>query len=450
MIKRIFFYGLLYGWILAFGISFSFAQSTPSYTLAEAKEYALENNRDIRDALLEIKAANKQLWEVTAQGFPQVEVTAQYQKLLDIPTQLIPGEIFGHPPGSSIPVKFGKPHNANYGVSANQLLFSGSYFVGVAASKIFLQLSQENLKRTRLDVKETVTNTYYLVLIARENRCILEQTLENLKTTQYEISEMHKEGFTGKTDVKQIQISVNEIENNLRSLKQQIEVTKQLLKLQMGLDLDASIALSEDLDAFLSDPDDANRSRIEFDPYNNINMQAMLTQERLRELNLRREKTTFLPTIAAFASWQQDAQRNEFNIFDTDKTWYPTTVVGIQFSWPLFSGSSKFHRVQKAKVELEQARLQKETVEQSLRLQHKNAHAAFESARDRYQNSIGNRDLALEVYEITLEKYREGLVSSLDLTQAHNQYLKSEGEYLQAVSDLLQARTSLDKIYERI
>ena len=450
MKPRIINIGITTGVLLLTLFTLSAAQSPPSYTLAEAKKYALQNNRDIRDALLAIKAANKTLWEVTAQGFPQVEVTAQYQNLLDIPTQLIPGEIFGGEPGSTIPVKFGKPHNASYGVSANQLLFSGSYFVGVQASKIFLQLSQENLTRKKLDVKATVTNTYQLVLIAQENQRILEQTLENLKQTRYEITEMNKEGFTEKTDVKQIQISVNDIENNLRALEQQIEVTLQLLKLQMGLDLEAPIALTDDLQAFLTDPEDANRTQIRFDPYTNINMQAMLTQERLRELNLRKEKTTFLPTIVGFASWQRDAQRDKFNIFDPSETWYPTTVVGVQFSWPIFSGSTKFQRVQKAQVELKQARLQKENVEQGLQLQYKQARAAFESARDRFENSTTNRELAHEVYEITLEKYREGLVSSLELTQAHNQYLSSEGQYLRSVSDLLQARASLDKIFERI
>jgi len=450
MIKHQFPISLVAGLLILAITSLSSAQSTRSYTLAEAKKYALENNRDIRDALLQTKAANKQKWEITAQGLPQVEVTAQYQNLLDIPTQLIPGEIFGGEPGSTIPVKFGRPHNARYGVTASQLLFSGSYFVGVSASRIYLKLSEENLSRTKLDVKATVTSTYHLVLIAQENQRVLEQTLENLKKTQYEISEMHKEGFIEKTDVKQIQISVNEIENNLRFLQQQIKVTLQLLKLQMGLDLEAPISLSDDLQVFLADPQDAVRTELRFDPYKTINMKAMLTQERLRELNLRKEKTTFLPTIAAFATWQRDAQRDKFDIFDFDKTWYPTTVVGVQLSWPIFNGSAKYQRWQKARVELMQARTQKEKVEQGLRLQHKQARAAFESSRDRYQNSLTNRDLAREVYEISLEKYREGLISSLELTQAHNQYLNSEGQYLQAISDLLQARTNLDKIFETI
>jgi outer membrane protein TolC len=441
---------MLTGLMILLFFASSAAQRTLDYTLDEAIDFALENNRDIRGALLAIQAANKQLWEVTAQGLPQVELTAQYQNLLDIPTQLIPGEIFGAPAGTTIPVQFGRPHNANYGVSASQLLFNGSYFVGLQASKIFLELSKENLKRQELDVKATVTNTYHLVLIAQENQNVLEQTLENLKRTQYEISEMHKEGFTESTDVKQIQITVNDIENNLRALEQQIDVALQLLKLQMGIDLDDSISLKDNLQAFLIDPQDADRSAIGFDPYKNINMQAMLTQERLLELDVRKEKTTFLPSIVGFANWRQDAQRDKFDIFDPNGTWYPTTVVGLQFQWSLFNGSAKFQRIGKAKVALQQARLKKEQVEQQLTLQHKQARAAFQSAQDRFRNSMDNRDLAQQVYNMTLEKYREGLVSSLDLTQAHNQYLGSEGQYLQAVSDLLQARTSLDKIFEKI
>ncbi len=448
--RRLLHHSITSGLMLLILITTSVAQQTPSYSLDEAKQYALDNNRDIRNALLAIKAANKQLWEVTAQGLPQVEVSAQYQNLLDIPTQLIPGEIFGAPPGSTIPVQFGKPHNANYGVSASQLLFNGSYFVGLQASKIFLQLSEQNLQRQELDVKAMVTNTYHLVLIAQENQRVLEQTLDNLKRTQYEITEMHKEGFTESTDVKQIQISVNDIENNLRALEQHIDVAQQLLKLQMGLDLEASIALKDSLRDVLTDPQDANRSDVRFDPYQTINMQAMLTQERLRELDMRKEQTTFLPSIVGFATWRQDAQRDKFNIFDPNGTWYPTTVVGLQFQWSVFNGSAKFQRIAKAKVALQQARVQKEQIEQQLTLQHNQARAAFQSARDRFHNSATNRDLAQEVYDMTLEKYREGLVSSLELTQAHNQYLGSEGTYLQAVSDLLQARTSLDKIFEKI
>ncbi len=441
------------GWILIVNVllmGFNLhADEVKPFSLKEAKAYALQNNRDIRDALLEIKAAHKQLWQVTAQGFPQIEMSATYQYLIDIPTQLIPGEIFGQP-GRSIAVKFGKPHNASYGISANQLIFSGSYFVGIQASRIFLKLSEENLERTELDVKATVTSTYFLILIAEENHRVLQQTLKNIKKTQYEITEMYKEGFTGKTDVKQLQISVNELENSIRALDKQIDISHQLLKLQMGLPLQDQIELKDDLYTFLEQENFNDPLQRPFDPYNNINLKAMQTQEHLRRLDLRKEKTTFLPTIAAFASWMKDAQRDKFNLFNTEKTWYPTTIVGVQLSWPIFSGSAKIHKIHKARVELKRARIMKDQVERGLTLEYKSAKNELSAALDRYKTAKANRNLAKEVYEITLEKYREGVGTSMDLTQAHNQYLNSEGKYLQTVSDLLTAKTKLDKILQTL
>jgi outer membrane protein len=440
----------IYTFILLFSLSL-YAQTDAkvnSYSLEEAQKYAMENNHDIRSALLGIKAANKQVWEVTASGFPQLEISAQYRNLIDIPTQLIPGEIFGGEPGSTIPVKFGKPHNASFGVTVNQLIFNGSYFVGVQASRIFLQLSEQILTQTQLDVKATVTNTYYLVLIAEENRHVLKQTLENLEKTQFEVNELYKEGFTERTDVKQLQISVNALETGIRTLDQQIDISYQLLLLQMGLPIDRKIQLSDQLSDILEDLDLAERLDLQFNPYDNIGLKAIITQEQLADLTLKNEYSTFLPTIAAFASMQRDAQRDEFNIFDWDKKWYPTTVVGMHLSWPIFSGSSKLFRIQKARIELDQTRIQREKVEDGLEIQYKQARTELEEARDRFRIAGENRDLAREVYEITIEKYREGLVSSLELTQGHNQYLTAEHEYLQSVSDVLSARTKLDKILE--
>jgi len=417
-------------------------------TLQEVQKYALENNRDVKNALLAIDAANKQRWEVTATGFPQVEFRAQYSNLLDIPTQLIPGEIFGEEPGSTIAVQFGRPHNANYGVYVNQLIFSGSYFVGVQASRIFMKLSQEGYERTKLDVKATVTSSFYLVLLAEENRAILQTSLENVRKTHYELEELYKEGFAEHTDVKQLKISMNELENTIRALEQQIEIAYKLLKLQMGLPLEQPVKLSGTLDGILSSLNVDEQRKVKFDPYNNINMKALITQEQLARLSLRNEKTTFLPSLVAFGSIQRDAQRQQFNIFDRSKDWYPTTMVGLQLSWPIFSGGGKIYRVQKAQIELNQATIQKEKVKECLDLQYKTARSSLNSAEDRFHTAKDNRDLAFEVYQVSQEKFKEGIVSSLELTQAHNQYLSSERTYLQGMTELLNADTELKKLLE--
>jgi outer membrane protein len=418
---------------------------TKTFSLEEAQKYAVENSYDIRQALLAIDIADKQKWEVTASGFPQISISAQYQKFLDIPTQLIPGEIFGEP-GKSIPVKFGKPHNASYGVSASQLIFSGSYFVGLQASSIYLRLSQQSLERTRYEIRETVANTYALVLVAEENRSVLTENLKNVSRTLYEISEMHKEGFVESTDVKQLQISKKDLENGISALDQQIEVAYKLLKLQMGIDVHQPVQLSDSLSGLLTKTADGERLDRPFDVHNSISYKLMDTQERLADLSMKNEMTTFLPNVAAFGTMSQSAQRDEFNLFDSNEKWFPTTVVGLQLSWPIFSGGAKIFRVQKAKLELKSAQVQKAKAEQGLQLEYDQTRSALISAWDRYANARSSRDLAKEVYEITLEKYKEGVSSSMDLTQGHMQYLQSEGNYLQSASALLAARVKMDRL----
>ncbi|MBD3224881.1 MAG: hypothetical protein GF313_09135 [Caldithrix sp.] len=423
------------------------AQQVKELSLEEAKQYALENNRDVRKAAMDIEVASKEKWAVTASGFPQVEASAEVSKLLDIPTQLIPGEFFGRP-GETIPVQFGKPFNANYGISASQLIFSGSYFVGVRAAGIYMKLSKENLERTELETKATVTKTYILSLIAEENQKVLSKTLKNVQQTRYEVEEMYKEGFTEQTDVKQLQISVNELENNIRALQKQIDLTHQLLKIQMGMPVDQSIQLTDRLEAILTRVNIGPLLEQTFTPQDNINFRAVVTREELADMQVRRQYTRFLPTLAAFGSIQRDAQRDKFNLLDSDKKWFPTTVIGIRLSWPIFSGGSKMFDLQKARVERKKARLDKIEAREGLSLQYKQARTKVIEARDRQETARANRDLAKEVYEINQEKFKEGMISSLDLTQSHNQYLDAEAAYLQAVSDMLTAQTELKKILE--
>ena len=445
--NRQFYHIILTGLSLLILLSSSvMAQKAMTFTLEEAQAYALKNNYDIREALLGIEAADKQLWQVTSTGFPQLEASAEYQKLIDIPTQLIPGEIFGGDPGSTIPVRFGKPHNATYGLTLTQLIFSGSYLVGLQASKVYLQLSEQNLERTQLDIKDAVSRTYFSILIGEENRKVLQTSLDNLKKTHYEISEMYKEGFVESTDEKQLRISVTELKNGLRSLDQQLIVAYKLLKIQMGIDLKESISLSDDLSITLSALGIQERLQDEFDLYGNVNYRSLVTQERLADLTLKNEWTTFLPTVVGFAFMQRNAQRDKFNIFDWNEKWYPTTAIGINLSWPIFSGGTKIFRVQKARVELKQAQIQKEKTAQGLILEFERVQSQLKTSYDNFKSAESNKQLASEIYNVTLEKFREGIVSSLDLVQSHNQYLKSESDYLQAISDLLNARSSMDKL----
>ncbi|MEJ2049304.1 MAG: TolC family protein [Calditrichota bacterium] len=419
-----------------------------SFDLNAARQYARQHNYDIQNSDLAINAAKKQIKEIAAGGFPQISGSAQYQDFLDIPTQLIPGEIFGGEPGSTIPVKFGKPHNATWGVSANQLIFSGSYFVGLQASKIYLNLTKQNMERSQLDVAETVTRTYYLILVAEENLHILEENLKNLQQLHYEVQESFKEGFVEDTDVKQLQISVTRLQNTVNTIRQQIEVTYKLLKFQMGLDLGQEIALIDNLESILSQVDVPSLLARQFDLHQNIGYRLASTQLSLARANLKNEKMQFLPVIAGFASYQQNAQRDKFDLFDFDKKWYPTAVVGLNINVPLFSSGAKLFRVQQAKIAVKQAEITRQKAEQGLQLQYEQARTDLTSNLENYKNAKANMALAKEVYDVTLEKYREGVSTSLDLIEVHNQYLTAQSAYITGESQLLNAKNTMDKLFE--
>lgn len=416
--------------------------------LKAARQYAIQHNYDAQNSRLDIEAAKKQLREVTAGGLPQVSGSVNFNDYLDIPTSLIPGEIFGGEPGSSIPVRFGKQYNATWGVSANQLIFSGSYLVGLQASKIFLTLMEQNLERSHLDVEELVTQTYYLVLVMEENLDILAETLKNLEKTHYEIHELFKEGFVDETDVKQLQISVTQLKSVINTVKKQINVSYKLLKFQMGIDLDEEIELTEKLDVIVSNVNIPSLLDKKFILQNNINYRLLSSQALLLRKNLLNEKMKFLPTISGFVTYQRNAQRDQFNLFDTDEDWYPTSIVGFSINLPIFSSGARMFRIQQARIEVRKADVNLRKAEQGLRLQYAQARTGLISSFENYKNAEANMELARDVYDVTLEKYREGVSASQELTQTHNQYLAAQSEYITSKSELLNAKNKMDKLLE--
>jgi outer membrane protein len=420
-------------------------------SLQEVRDYAVKHSTATQNARLDVSMARKKIWETTASGLPQVSAKVSYMNNLQIPTTLIPAEFLDPDaePGTFIGVKFGTQHNATLELSVDQLIFSGSYIVGLQASRIYLQLSQEQLTRSEIDVKETVTNTYYLILLAEDIRKTLESSLENIRKTLYETTELHRAGFTEDTDVDQIQLSVTDLENALRSIKRQIEISYNLLKYQMGFDLQKEIRLSQSLEDILKEINSQELLGTEFKLFNHIDYRMLDTREKSLKLLLKKEKADYLPTISAFFSYNQMAMRDSFNFFSKEK-WFPSSVVGLNINIPIFSSGMRGARVAQARMELQKAVNLKKQAADGLQLELLQSRSAFSDALEKNQGSKQNVDLAKKIYDKTLVKYSNGMVSSLELTQVHNQYLTAESNYTKAVVELLNAKTRLDKALNRL
>ena len=423
------------------------AESIVKLDLNNIKELALKNNKTLKSARLDIKKARNVVWETTATGLPQIEASISYQDMTQIPTTLIPAQ-FVDPDaeeGTYFPMKFGTRYNMSFELVASQLIFNGTYIVALQSSKIYMRLSRENLEKTEIEVKSIATQTYYLILISKNLKEIIEKNLKSLKKLHYETSELFKAGFVEETDVDQVEYFVIGLKNRLSALKRQIEINFKLLKLQIGYDLEKQIDIEGDLKLHSVVNYNSLLSR-EFDLNSHIDFKMAETQVKSASLLLKKEKSMFLPTISAFVSHKSNAMRGDFNFFkENEDKWFPSTIIGLNLNLPIFSSGKRIAKVKQSKYELEKVLNQKSVISDNLKI-------GFLNARSNYLTSIGgkesthrNNQIAEKIYNKTVEKFRKGVSGSIDLIQAYNQYLQSQFNFTSALIDFFNAKIEMEK-----
>ncbi len=421
-------------------------------SLEEAKNYAVIHNVETENARIDVKMARKKTWETTAIGLPQVSASVSYTDMLKIATTLIPAKFFDSDAADDefIGVKFGTQHNASAEITVSQLVFNGSYIVGLQAAKVYQQLSLNQLEKKAIEIRENVADAYYLVLLAENNRKILQQTQENLQQNLVEIQEMYKAGFCEESDVDQVRLSLTDVETLLSSTRRQIETAMLLLKFQMGVDLDRPIELTQDLSQILAGLTAPNGEEDRFDLTSHIDFRIMDTQEKSMALLLKKEKSEYLPNVSLFFTYSQSAMRDRFNFFSGKEDWYPSSIVGLNVSIPIFSSGQRLARVAQANLELQKSKNQKKQVADSLKLALQQARAEYKDAYATEKSTSDSVTLARRIYENSRAKFNKGMLDTMTLTQIHNQYLSAESSHTQAVVSLLNARNKLDKAINRL
>jgi outer membrane protein TolC len=405
-----------------------------SLSLQEAIDYAMENNNNVQNARLDIEAAKKEVWKTTAIGLPQANAGFDYQHL--------PGELpvieFPTPDGSVNEISLGVRNSATYNVRVSQLVFSGEYIVGLQASRTFLQLSENSRLKSEIDTRESVSANYYTILGLERNRAILDSSLFNLDETLQETKALVDAGFVNDTDYDQLRITRNTIENSINAVERQVEVSYLLMKLNLGLSAEDEVFLTETLDEIMLRLQKESLLNQEFVVTQNIEYQILDNQERISELTVKREQSKYLPNISAFYLYQDRTNAPDFDITFNH-------ILGINVAVPIFSSGQKNASVQQAKIELEKTRNNKEQITEILILAVEQARFDFRSAWEKYETDKMNIELAKKVYDETLIKFKNGISSSLDVTQANTQFLNSNSAYIQSVLEMLVARLTLEK-----
>ncbi|MGM0635222.1 MAG: TolC family protein [Bacteroidota bacterium] len=415
------------------------------FTLQEAINFAIDSSYATMNARRDVTAAMKQKWETTADGLPQINAAVDYQYSPIVQVTPLPAELTGGEPGTFVPVQFSPRQNMNASASLNQLIFDGSYIVALQAAKTFTEYSRNFEEKTELEVRESVVNAYGNVLLAQESIAIIERNKKNASDNLRETKVTYENGLAEEEDVEQLEITVLQLENQLRNAERTLEITKETLNMVLGIPIDISVRLLDELED-LAKLEMIKNSLLdeEMNVQDNIDFKIAENLVKQRELEWKLEKSKALPTLSAFANFGYVSFGEDFNYFSSDANWFDFSAVGVSLNIPIFSSLQRSAKSQRAKIALDQAETDLTESIQQLKLEINQAKSNFRYATDSYHTTTQSLELAERIEHKNETKFKEGIASSFDLRQAQQQLYSAQNEYLQAMLDVIIAKAELE------
>lgn len=408
--------------------------SGTTFSLQQAVDYALSHNKTLLNAQSDILVADEKFKESRGSGLPQVNATLDYMTNFNY-------EMVFSVMGASSTILMEDQSSLN--VQVTQLIFSGQYWVGLQMSKIAKNIAEKNQNLTTLDVKESVINSYYLILVSEELMHIITENQANLNSVLKHTQDMYKAGVAEETDVDQLRINLSQLENSKKSMERNLQLNYNMLRFVLGIENDAQITLTDKLDDLLNQVDSESLLSNTFDMTNNPTYQIMESQEVLGKKTVDLKRWSYAPTLSGYYSYKEKLKTTSFDLS-------PKNAAGFTMSIPIFSGLTKNAQVSQAKIELDKIQRNKSMLEEQLAIQNNQLTFDLNNAYENYQTQKENVEVAKRVYDNINNKFQQGMVSSLDLTQANSNFLQAENNYVSAIMQLLQSKLKLDKLYNNL
>ncbi|MBI2260036.1 MAG: TolC family protein [Flavobacteriia bacterium] len=441
--KKILFVLLFFHFVLA-----SFAQNVKSFSLVEAQEYALQNNEKYKNSLLDENIAKLKVVETRGMGLPQINLSGSFNNFINLPVQVVDAS-FINPyakKGETISFRAGTTYNASGTLQASQLLFNGSYIVGLQVSKFYRDFTATGSEKTKEDVLLDVAQSYHLFAVAKENV----QFMDSLVILSKQLIEKQKNyfelGLMVKEDMDQLEFSLSNAEYTLQNAKLQLDNAAALLKFSMGISQKDNIDISENVGILYQKNIGINTSS--YSLTNNINYQLLSKQVQLNSFNLKNKKAQNLPTLSAFFQQTYNAYRNDFDLF-ADKKWFPQTLWGLQLNVPIFSGLSRHAQISQARVEVEKSKNALNEFQRALELQQIQYLNNYQNALNQLTLQKQNVDLAKNIYLNAVLKEKIGNGNSILVSQKYNQLIISQAQYIGSMLDLFTSKINIDRLYHQ-
>lgn len=427
-------------------LGFSQQQKNYIFSLEEAVTFALDSNYTSINARRDIAKAIKQKWETTAQGLPQIDGNISYNNNLKQPVSLIPAEFGGGEPGTFLPITFGTKQNANAVATLNQLIFDGSYLVGLKAAKAFLRYSENANEKTRLEVRKGVINAYGSVLLAQELVDIFGKNKINLERNLFETRKIYENGLGEEESVEQLEITLLDIETQLNNALRSSAIAKQMFNLALGIDVEAPVTLTDDLDQLANQNISLSLLDSTLKIEDNVDYKIAINLTEQRYFENRLESSKFLPRLSAFVNYGTSANSEDFSFLNGDQKWYQSSLLGVNLKIPIFSSGMRSAAVQRTKIALDQANTNLEQTKQQIKLDLTTAQSNYQFAIENYGNSKRNLELAERIENKNQIKFTEGLSTSFDLRQAQTQLYSAQQQFFRAMLEVITQKANLESI----
>nr|WP_319572668.1 TolC family protein [uncultured Draconibacterium sp.] len=434
---------ILFLFLLVVGLSLKAQEEENTrFSLDQATQYAMQNSYVLFNTKQDVTIAQKQVWETITTGLPQVSGTANYSMYLNLPVSLLPGEFFGEDPGTYIPVKFGQDYSADFGFSVSQQVFDGSWIVGVSSAELYLNLAKQANEKTEIDIRNAVAQAYYTVLISERYRVVMLENLNNTTDLYEETKVYYENGFREQQDVDQLRILQKNAENEVLRSERELKIAKTVLKYTMGYNMNQEIELTDDIDVFVS-PLEKETNTVDLDLVEHVDYRIAQSNFEVSEKLYRLEKVAYLPKLDAFYSYSKTSYGNKANLLQ--EAWFPSSLIGFKASIPIFNSGNKRAKVQIARIKLDKAENDMRYAGITLQKDYLTASAEMETAREQFQNTRENLDLAQSILDKTHIKFNNGMISSAELSQQESQYITTWQQLVTATLSLLQADLNLKK-----
>ena len=415
-------------------------------SLEQAVAFGKDNNRQILNANREVQRAYKERWSTIAIGLPQVRANASYQNFIELPTSLIPAQFFGGKEGEFAEVQFGTPQTVVAGVTLDQLIFDGSYIVGLEATKVYLAISENILEKTMLEIRKSIISTYSSILLVQENIKFLKKNRNSLEANLNEVRELFRSGFEEEESVEQLRLTLSGIETQLRYAQNTEKITFNMLKLLMGYPTTTPLTLTDTLETLTTEGLFEEKFDTNPNLSGNIDIKIATNNLKSESLLFKFEKSKNLPRLSAFINGNYTGNSETFSFTDSQQKWFGASLFGINLNVPVFSSLNRRSQSQKAKIAVDQAQTTLEETEERINIEFQAAQNEYRLAVETYFTNKENLALASRIEEKNQSKYFEGLSSSFELRQAQLQLYTAQNNYITAIQNVIQKKLNLETL----